>query len=81
MPSLNDSRPGTTVRITGIDPARTDDPGRARGSRRRLLEFGFVPGADVTVIARGATGGLLVGLGDTRVALDTRTAGRLRCAG
>ncbi|MCJ0874817.1 FeoA family protein [Streptomyces sp. AP-93] len=75
MPSLNDSRPGTTVRITGIDP------GRAGGSRRRLLEFGFVPGADVTVIARGATGGLLVGLGDTRVALDTHTAGRLRCAG
>ncbi|MCX5126548.1 MULTISPECIES: FeoA family protein [unclassified Streptomyces] len=75
MPSLYDSRPGTTVRITGIDP------GQAGGSRRRLLEFGFVPGADVTVIARGATGGLLVGLGDTRVALDTRTAGRLRCAG
>ncbi|MDD9376106.1 FeoA family protein [Streptomyces sp. ZAF1911] len=75
MASLNDSRPGTTVRITGIDP------GQAGGSRRRLLEFGFVPGADVTVIARGATGGLLVGLGDTRVALDTRTAGRLRCAG
>ncbi|MFJ7265180.1 ferrous iron transport protein A [Streptomyces sp. NPDC099050] len=75
MPSLNDSRPGVTVRITGIDS------GQAGGSRRRLLEFGFVPGVDVTVIARGATGGLLVGLGDTRVALDTRTAGRLRCAG
>ncbi len=75
MPSLNDSRPGMTVRITGIDP------GQGGGSRRRLREFGCVPGADVTVIARGATGGLLVGLGDTRVALDTRTAGRLRCAG
>ncbi|MFE3559316.1 ferrous iron transport protein A [Streptomyces sp. NPDC059193] len=75
MPSLNDSRPGTTVRLTGIAPA----PGRAGGSRRRLLEFGFVPGADVTVIARGATGGVLVGLGATRLALDSGTAGRLRC--
>lgn len=75
MPSLNDSRPGTTVRLTGIDPV----PGQGGGSRRRLLEFGFVPGADVTVIARGATGGLLVGIGATRVALDSRTAGRLRC--
>ncbi|MFC9294852.1 ferrous iron transport protein A [Streptomyces sp. NPDC057011] len=74
MPSLNDSRPGTTVRITAIDP------GQCGGSRRRLLEFGFVPGADVTVIARGATGGVLVGLGEARVALDSRTAGRLRCA-
>ncbi|MEV6950558.1 FeoA family protein [Streptomyces sp. NPDC051183] len=76
MPSLNDSRPGTTVRITGIAPGA----GPGGGGRRRLLEFGFVPGADVTVIARGATGGLLVGLGETRVALDSRTAGRLRCA-
>ncbi|MEV7521102.1 FeoA family protein [Streptomyces sp. NPDC091371] len=76
MPSLNDSRPGTTVRLTGIAPAAGQDG----GSRRRLLEFGFVPGADVTVIARGATGGLLVGLGETRVALDSRTAGRLRWA-
>ncbi|MFJ7203573.1 ferrous iron transport protein A [Streptomyces sp. NPDC098789] len=74
MPSLNDSRPGTTVRISGIDP------GHRGGSRRRLLEFGFVPGAEVTVIARGATGGLLVGLGATRVALDSRTADRLRWA-
>lgn len=75
MPSLNDSRPGTTVRITGIDP------GRHGASPRRLLEFGFVPGADVTVIARGATGGVLVGLGEARVALDARTAGRLRWGG
>ncbi|MFJ9343236.1 ferrous iron transport protein A [Streptomyces sp. NPDC101733] len=74
MPSLNDSRPGTTVRITGIDP------GQSGGSRRRLLEFGFVPGAHVTVVARGATGGVLVGLGAARVALDSRTAARLRCA-
>ncbi|MFG2617580.1 ferrous iron transport protein A [Streptomyces sp. NPDC048507] len=74
MPSLNDSRPGTTVRITGIAPG-----GGGGDSRRRLLDFGFVPGADVTVIARGATGGVLVGLGAARVALDSRTAGRLRC--
>ncbi|MEV7415866.1 FeoA family protein [Streptomyces sp. NPDC089919] len=73
MPSLLDRRPGTTVRLTGIAP------GRPAEGRRRLLEFGFVPGAEVTVIARGATGGLLVGVGEARIALDSRTAARLRC--
>ncbi|MCN9243806.1 ferrous iron transport protein A [Streptomyces sp. RY43-2] len=47
------------------------------GERLRLLELGFVPGALLHVIARGATGGLLVGLGDARVALDGATAGAL----
>ncbi|WP_327352694.1 FeoA family protein [Streptomyces sp. NBC_01304] len=69
MPSLLDCPPGTTVRMAGIEQS---------SGARRLLEFGFVPGAEVTVIARGATGGLLVGIGDARVALDSRTASRLR---
>ncbi|MER7761648.1 ferrous iron transport protein A [Streptomyces sp. NPDC097619] len=71
MPSLLDHRPGTTVRLTA--------PGPEAPGRRRLLEYGFVPGVQVTVIARGATGGLLVGLGEARVALDSRTATGLRC--
>ncbi|MFC7307117.1 ferrous iron transport protein A [Streptomyces monticola] len=73
MPSLNDCRPGTTVRMAGIE-----NPEGGTTARRRLLEFGFVPGAEVTVIARGATGGLLVGVGEARVALDFRTAAGLR---
>jgi Fe2+ transport system protein FeoA len=47
------------------------------GDRLRLLELGFVPGAQLHVVARGATGGLLVGLGDARVALDGSTASSL----
>ncbi|WP_424215159.1 FeoA family protein [Streptomyces sp. BI20] len=74
MPSLNDSSPGTTVRLIGIAP------GGPENSRRRLREFGFVPGADLTVVTRGATGGVLVGIGATRVALDADTAERMRCA-
>ncbi|MDG4858145.1 FeoA family protein [Streptomyces sp. T-3] len=72
MPSLLDCPPGTTVRMAGIDRAGNNY------SARRLLEFGFVPDAEVTVIARGATGGILVGVGESRVALDSRTAARLR---
>ncbi|MFD6433332.1 ferrous iron transport protein A [Streptomyces venezuelae] len=68
MPSLNDCPPGTTVRVVGATGP----------DRRRLFDFGFVPGAEVTVIARSVAGGVLVGLGDARVALDSGTASRLR---
>jgi ferrous iron transport protein A len=44
-------------------------------SRRRLAEWGLVPGAPVRLVARGPAGGLILALGDTRIALDSRTAG------
>ncbi len=43
--------------------------------RRRLMEWGFVPGARVRTVARGPAGGLIVAVVDSRVALDARTAG------
>ncbi|WP_067801315.1 FeoA family protein [Actinomadura formosensis] len=48
-----------------------------RRHRRRLVELGFVPGADVSVIARGVNGGLILALGDARVAVDAGTAATL----
>ncbi|MER5561994.1 ferrous iron transport protein A [Streptomyces sp. NPDC048491] len=46
--------------------------------RLRLLELGFVPGATLRVVGRGATGGLLVAHGDARTALDSATAAGLQ---
>ncbi|MFE4857822.1 ferrous iron transport protein A [Streptomyces sp. NPDC056670] len=45
--------------------------------RLRLLELGFVPGAGLRVVGRGATGGLLIAHGDARTALDSATAAGL----
>jgi ferrous iron transport protein A len=45
--------------------------------RRRLLEWGFVPGATIRAVARGPAGGLIVAVQDARVALDATTAGSL----
>ncbi|WP_018333448.1 ferrous iron transport protein A [Actinomycetospora chiangmaiensis] len=51
---------------------------RAAGARRRrLAELGFVPGAAVEVVGRGA-GGLVVGVNaDARVAIDRAGAEEL----
>ncbi|WP_107046727.1 FeoA family protein [Streptomyces albus] len=62
---------------------RASEPVRLRriaaGSelRLRLLELGFVPGTELRVLARGLAGGLVVAHGDTRTALDDRTAAAL----
>lgn len=64
--TLRSCASGTRVRIDRVRvPA---------GERLRLAELGFVRGAEVRVVGRGATGGLLVALGDARVALDSATA-------
>lgn len=42
--------------------------------RRRLLEWGFIPGARLRLVARSVAGGLVVGIGDARVALDAGLA-------
>ncbi|MCC3655702.1 MULTISPECIES: FeoA family protein [Streptomyces] len=62
---------------------RTSEPVRLRRIaadrelRLRLLELGFVPGTELRVLARGLAGGLVVAHGDTRTALDNRTAAAL----
>jgi Fe2+ transport system protein FeoA len=43
-------------------------------NRRRLLEWGFVPGVRLRLVARSLAGGLVVALDDSRVALDARLA-------
>lgn len=59
------------------EPARLHRITADRELRLRLLELGFVPGAELRVVGRGLTGGLVVAHGDTRTALDTRTAAAL----
>ena len=61
---------GATVRLSSVDLAEP-------AQRRRLAEFGLRPGALVTVLARTAGGGRLIGLGASRIVLDASTAARL----
>jgi ferrous iron transport protein A len=60
---------GAVVRLTGLHLAARD--------RLRLAELGLRPGAAVTVLARTAGDGRVVGLGTSRIALDHATACRL----
>ncbi len=64
--TLRGCAPGTHARIRRITTDAQD--------RLRLAELGFVRGARVCVVGRGATGGLLLALGDARVAVDDDTA-------
>ncbi|MGC1210877.1 MAG: FeoA family protein [Micromonospora sp.] len=64
--TLRDCRPGADLVLRRVTGDR---------SRRRLAEWGLVPGAPVRLVSRGPAGGLIVALGDTRIALDSRTAG------
>jgi ferrous iron transport protein A len=48
-----------------------------RVHRRRLTELGFFPGAVMSVTGKGSMGGLILALGDARVAIDARTAATL----
>lgn len=48
-----------------------------RRHRRRLIELGFVRGAVLSVIGRGTMGGLVLALGDSRIAVDSSTADTL----
>jgi ferrous iron transport protein A len=64
---------GVPVTLAGVDLSAPE--------RRRLAEFGLRPGVVVTVVARTAGGGRLVGVGTSRVALDRWTARRLAVGG
>jgi ferrous iron transport protein A len=67
---LRDCRPTDRARLHRIDGDREQ--------RRRLMELGFVPGQILRVLGRGATGGLLLAVGDARIAVDTETCRALR---
>jgi ferrous iron transport protein A len=67
---LAGAKVGATVRLSSVDLPEA-------AHRRRLAEFGLRPGAVVTVLARTAGGGRLVGLGASRIVLDASTAARL----
>ena len=64
---------GATVRLTDVDLPVAE--------RLRLAEFGLRPGAVVTVLARTSGNGRLIGLGQSRIALDRRTAARMTVDG
>jgi Fe2+ transport system protein FeoA len=64
--TLHECLPGFEVLLREV---AADGP-----SRRRLLEWGFVPGVRLRLVARSLAGGLVVALGDSRVALDARLA-------
>ncbi|MEV5568772.1 FeoA family protein [Spirillospora sp. NPDC052269] len=61
--TVADCAPGSVVRLRRI---------AARNGR--LRELGFVPGAVLRVLARGGTGGLIVAIGDARMAVDREIA-------
>ena len=48
-----------------------------RGAGLRLAQLGLRAGAAVTVLARTAGGGRLVGVGTTRIGLDRQTSRQL----
>jgi ferrous iron transport protein A len=67
--TLRNCRPGCDVVLRSV--------GGTIASRRRLLEWGFLPGARIRAVSRGPAGSVIVALADARVALDARTAGTL----
>jgi ferrous iron transport protein A len=67
--TLQDCPVGSRLRLRRVTGAQRH--------RRRLSELGFVRGAVLSVIGRGAMGGLVLALGDARVAVDSFTAGTL----
>lgn len=61
--TVADCAPGSVVRLR-----------RVAARNGRLRELGFVPGAVLRVLARGGTGGLIVAIGDARMAVDREIA-------
>jgi len=63
---LNATPVGCTVTLTAV--------GLAAAERLRLAELGLRAGAVITVLARTAGGGRLLGIGTSRIAVDRATA-------
>ena len=56
-------------------------PAVDRAQRIRLAELGLRPGQPVTVVQRGVGGVRVVSVDDSRIALDSRIAGRIPVTG
>ncbi len=67
---LAQATPGRAVVI-----ARLDD---GAGPTRRLRDLGLAEGRELGVVQQRAEGGMLVAVGDARLALDAETAARVR---
>lgn len=67
--TLNQVPVGTSARLVDVS---------AHPGSRRLAELGLRPGAQVHVMRRTSGGGRLVGLGPSRMALDSATATALQ---
>lgn len=67
--TLNQVPVGASARLVDIS---------AHPGSRRLAELGLRPGAQVHVMRRTSGGGRLVGLGPSRMALDSATATALQ---
>jgi Fe2+ transport system protein FeoA len=52
-----------------------------RAQRIRLAELGLRPGQPITVVQRGVGGARVVSVADSRIALDSRIAGRIPVTG
>jgi ferrous iron transport protein A len=66
--TLRDCAPGSHLVLRGLS---------GESPKRRLAEWGLVPGTRMRLVARGPAGGLIVAVGDARMALDSRTAASL----
>ena len=64
--TLRDCPPGHEVRLRAVEAVGPP--------RQWLLEWGFVPGVRMRVVARGFAGRLVVALDDARVAMDPTLA-------
>jgi ferrous iron transport protein A len=67
--TLRECRPGAEVLLLEMT---VDGP-----DRQRLLDWGFLPGARLSLVARSLAGALVVALDDARVAMDAELAGAL----
>jgi Fe2+ transport system protein FeoA len=83
---------GTVGRVEGTQPRSVRDlavgesailgvPTVDRAQRIRLAELGLRPGQPVTLLQRGVGGARIVSVADSRIALDSRTAGRIPVTG
>jgi Fe2+ transport system protein FeoA len=70
--TLRECPPGAEVLLLEVATKGPD--------RQRLMEWGFIPGVRLRLVARSMAGAVVVALGDARVALDSGLARSLDVA-
>ena len=63
------------------EPVALNEFTGTHNQRIRLAELGLRPGQPVTLLQRGVGGARVVSVADSRIALDSRTAGRIPVTG